>query len=374
MGADELNIVFFSGIQIFPINCEGASRVFHLAKTISDMGENVYLITNSKNGGAKRIDNLNMLGCPFVKGKLPILSRNLSRLNLVREFNRIGGKIDIIQCESPAVFVNACLASLYHNAHIVLDELGVEIDLIRDVYFSKPNMIKKASVLFTEFASVKLSSHIFACSQVDAERISRIYKVKGDKITEIPNAVNSGFFEEIEPYRFEKPTMLFLGTFKHPQNCYAAKIAKEIILPRVLKEEKSVQFAFVGQEPPAWLENTEGIKVLGFVPDVRPFIKGADICIAPILHGSGTRLKILEYMALGKPVISTSKGVEGIGVVNNENIIIEDDVERFSSHIVSLLHDTVRADKLGEKAIRLIQEKYTWEKVCAKAIEVYRKL
>lgn len=369
-----MNIVFFSPIEVLRIDGGAPNRIFHLAKTISDMGENVYLILNSKNEGIRKIDNLSILSCPFVKGKLPKLPQILSKLNLVKEFKKINRKIDIIQYEFPYDFPWVYLAKLYSGAPIVLDEHGIEINYVREAYRSRPSMFRKASVFLRELVSTKLSSHIFVCSKVDLEQLARIYKIPKSKITEIPNAVNQGFFEEIDPYKFEIPTVLFLGGFKHPPNYYAAKALKEVIIPQVVEKEKDVQFVCIGQEPPAWLENIEHVKVLGYVPDVRSFVKGADICVAPIFHGSGTRLKILEYMALGKPVISTSKGAEGIEIVNGENIIIEDDTQKFAEDIVFLLHDATRAKNLGENARKLVKEKYTWERVSAQAIEVYKKL
>lgn len=368
-----MNIAIFSHMEIFPIDGGAPNRIFHLAKAVSAMGENVYLILNSRNEYTKKIGNLTILRCPYSKSKLPKLHYIFSRLNLVKEFKKIDKEIDIIQCEFPYIFHWAYLAKLYRNTPIVLDEHGVETIFIREIH-CRPDILSKTSVFLRELTAVKLSSHIFTCSKVDLEQLSRIYRITKNKITEIPNAVNQGFFEEIAPYDFKKPTILFLGGFTHPPNCHAAKLIIKDIMPQVIEREKDVQFVFIGHDPPAWLKNTDHLKILGYVSDVRPFIKGADIGIAPILHGSGTRLKILEYMALGKPVISTSKGAEGIEVVNDDNIIIENNIPSFSNHIISLLCDQVKANKLGENAKKLIKEKYTWEKVAIKAIEVYKKL
>jgi glycosyltransferase involved in cell wall biosynthesis len=90
-------------------------------------------------------------------------------------------------------------------------------------------------------------------------------------------------------------------------------------------------------------------------------LAGADICIAPICSGSGTRLKILEYMAMGKPVISTSKGAEGIDYTHGLNIVIEDEIERYPEIIHQLVADETRCSDLGRNALKLVREKYDWQ-------------
>jgi len=370
-----MNIAILSPMEVLPIRGGAQTRIFNLAKTMSDMGENVYLVHNSKSKDVTRLGNLNILSFPLAPLTLPGCSYVFHQLVFAKNFGNIRGKIDVVQCEFPSSFPWAYLAKRLHgNPPIVLDEHGVEIKFAREVYFDRPGLLVRARTLLTEGAAVNLSNHIFTCSTVDASQLSRIYKLPESKITEIPNAVGKEFFEDVRRHEFEKPTILFVGGFKHPPNYYGAKAVLDTILPYVTEREGDVQFVFIGEEPPSWLLGTDHVKVLGRVPDVRPFIKGADICISPIFQGSGTRLKILEYMALGKPVISTSKGAEGIEVTNNFDIVIEDDLERFSEHVLSLLRDKQKAELLGVNARRLIEQNYTWQRVCERAIDVYRKL
>jgi len=368
-----VNIAILSNLEIFPLSGGAPNRIFNIAKTLADMGQNVYLISRTSSINVAKLGNLNLVGFQFPRIRfIGTIAQNIS---LAKALRRIDVKFDILQCEFPYLFLGAHFAEqLRGNPPLVLDEHGVEINFVREVYFKKPNILLKAYVFLSELAAVKLSAHIFTCSKVDSAHISRIFKVPTSKITDIPNGVNKEFFTEIEPHKFEKPTILFLGGFKHPPNLYGARAIKDIIIPRVIRKKRDAQFVFIGQEPPAWLSNTDNIEVLGYVPDVRPFIKGAHVCIAPIFQGSGTRLKILEYMALGKPVISTSKGAEGIEALNNRDIVIEDDMRKFSDRIVDLLRDTAEADRLGLNARKIVEEKYTWEKVCEKAMKVYQEL
>ncbi|MDP3104078.1 MAG: glycosyltransferase, partial [Candidatus Methanoperedens sp.] len=102
------------------------------------------------------------------------------------------------------------------------------------------------------------------------------------------------------------------------------------------------------------------------------FLSSADICIVPLRFGSGTRLKILEYMAACKPVISTSKGAEGIEYVDKENIIIEDNINNFVGIIKELLNEENRACEIGKSAEKLIKQKYEWNLYSNTLNDVYK--
>lgn len=103
------------------------------------------------------------------------------------------------------------------------------------------------------------------------------------------------------------------------------------------------------------------VKFLGYVDDVKKYILESDICMAPLRYGSGTRFKILEYMAMGKPVISTAKGVEGVDYIPNKDVIIEDNIDAFSERIQELLEDKRKREDIGENAMELIKQKYDWK-------------
>ncbi len=133
-----------------------------------------------------------------------------------------------------------------------------------------------------------------------------------------------------------------------------------------------LQFYIVGKNPPN-IPKPSNVTFLGYVENTKEFIMKSDICIAPLRYGSGTRLKILEYMAMGKPIISTSKGAEGIDYTENKNIIIEDDFDAFSEKIRIVLDDKRLRDDLGKNAMDLIKQKYNWEIYRKTLHNVYKK-
>jgi glycosyltransferase involved in cell wall biosynthesis len=104
-----------------------------------------------------------------------------------------------------------------------------------------------------------------------------------------------------------------------------------------------------------------GVHFDGYVPDIRPRIAQSWACVVPLRVGGGTRLKILESMALGTPVVSTSKGAEGLEVTPGLDILIGDTPASFAKHVVDLLEDRHLRDRISANGQRLVREKYNWE-------------
>lgn len=107
------------------------------------------------------------------------------------------------------------------------------------------------------------------------------------------------------------------------------------------------------------------------MPDVRPFISNSDVCIVPLRIGGGTRLKILEYFAMEKPVISTSIGAEGIDAIDGKHLIIEDDISKFPDRINELLNDTEYAGYIAKNGRKLAEEKYSWDQYGEKLSQLF---
>jgi polysaccharide biosynthesis protein PslH len=101
------------------------------------------------------------------------------------------------------------------------------------------------------------------------------------------------------------------------------------------------------------------------VDDIRPYLGKAAVCVVPLRSGSGTRIKIFEAMAMGKAVVSTTMGAEGLPVRHGENIILADDPADFARHVIELLRDPQRRAQLGRAARRLVEENYGWPSVAA---------
>jgi glycosyltransferase involved in cell wall biosynthesis len=263
---------------------------------------------------------------------------------------------------------------------IVLDEHGVEAYFIKELSdaLEKPvSRLQYIKTFFFEWLAVKLSTVIVTCSVQDAKKLQIKYKVPRKKLVVIPNGVDDDFFNHVDPYRYNRPMVTFVGNFDHAPNVYAAKMIVNEIAVYARKEKENLFFGLVGRNPPQWLnkrKNKNYVKVFGNVKDVRPYIAGADVAIAPIYHGSGTRIKILEYMALSKPIVSTSKGAEGLDVEDGKHMLLRNTPEEFAEAIIDLLSNKKLATQIGKNGQKLAMKKYLWKNIVRKVIKVYEDL
>jgi polysaccharide biosynthesis protein PslH len=255
-----------------------------------------------------------------------------------------------------------------HNVNWELSQIP-EHDIKKQVYRKIASSRDKEN----EKKALKHAAHVLCCSNRDREIFVGEVPEISDHISVIPNCVNLTEYDPLcqstvrerddKNYR-----ILFLGTLSYPPNTEAVQLICQIIAPR---SPRNYRYIIAGKNPPV-LQCPENVVFSGYVPDVRHVIAEADICIAPILSGSGTRLKILEYMATGKPVISTSKGAEGIEYTNNLNIIIEDRIEKYPEIIRQLLDDEKKCSTLSREAVSLVRKTYDWDLYRKPLQKIYR--
>jgi len=338
------------------------------------MGNDITIICGSNREEHLVKDRVKIAFCPN-PSLIPQSFWKLGNSKMVQELVKLHRQVDIVQCELSYMFPLSSVSKLIGKP-LVLDEHGVEAIHFRDVSYNiAPSRTKAGLVYLLEKIALKYSTMIFACSKVDAEKICQLFKIPPPKVAVIPNGVESSFFEKIQPFEYSQPTVLFLGGVGHPPNRDAIEKLLQEIIPFVLTQMKRVQFSFVGRNDGYPLISSENVVVHGQVNDVRPYIYGSDICVAPIYHGTGTRLKILEYMACGKPVVATSKAVEGLEEVSDgENIIIRDETKDFSQAIVELLNDESERKKIGRAGLQLVKQKYNWQDIAKKVMKCYTQI
>lgn len=191
----------------------------------------------------------------------------------------------------------------------------------------------------------------------------------------VPNAVDADFFQpgvaENEPQ-----TVLFFGAMDYHPNSDGIGFFLKEILPTLKRRYPNLKLQIVGQAPPAtvrrWASND--VTITGFVDDVRPYLARAAVVIAPLRIGGGTRLKIVEAMAMGKAIVSTTLGAEGIDVTHGEDILLADTPEAFAAQVSRLLDTPGVADRLGRAARRLVLTRYTWQAAVRGLEEFYGEL
>jgi len=211
---------------------------------------------------------------------------------------------------------------------------------------------------------LRCSDHVLAVSETDREFFAHF--VDPSKISVIPTGVDVNYFLPA-PELEQANTLVFTGSMDWLANEDGIIFFMERVLPIIRQQVPDVTLWVVGRRPSSKLQKLTSkiacVKLTGSVPDIRPYIAKASIYVVPLLVGSGTRLKIFEAMAMGRAVVSTSIGAEGLPVVAGENIVLANEAEDFARQVVALLSSQSRRQDLGRAARRLVENSYSWNAV-----------
>jgi sugar transferase (PEP-CTERM/EpsH1 system associated) len=180
----------------------------------------------------------------------------------------------------------------------------------------------------------------------------------------VPNGVDIESFQPAPVLR-DPNSVVFVGVMHYRPNVDAAIFFVREILPHILRERPNLTFTIVGGGPPEELRRLAGKNVVltDRVPDTRPYVARAGASVVPLRMGSGTRLKVLEGLAMGCAVVSTSLGCEGIDIVNGQHLLVADDPLAFAEGVLRILDDPALASTLGRNGRALVEERYSWPSV-----------
>jgi glycosyltransferase involved in cell wall biosynthesis len=194
----------------------------------------------------------------------------------------------------------------------------------------------------------------------------------GTRTAVVPNAVDLDYFRPSEHPVPEPFTMLFFGAVDYYPNTDGLLFFLDEILPRVRVRLPAARLYVVGRRPPDVIASRDGrgVTIVGAVDDVRPYIERAAVVVVPLRLGGGTRLKVLEAMAMGRAVVSTSLGAQGLEVAPERDLFIADDAESFATRVVEVLEDPALANRLGALARQRIEAHYGW----AASVKTLRRL
>jgi sugar transferase (PEP-CTERM/EpsH1 system associated) len=185
----------------------------------------------------------------------------------------------------------------------------------------------------------------------------------GVKIWVVPNGVDATHFQPRPQALRQGNVILFCGSMDVTMNIDAVCYFVSKIFPVIRGAVPDAEFWIVGRNPNKdvrQLNAQDGVRVTGAVEDVRPFYEGAKVAVVPFRFGAGTKLKVLEAMAMGVPTVSTSTGCQGIDAEEGKEIWIVDDPEAFADTVVKLLLDEQAGLAMREAARRLVEERYDW--------------
>lgn len=257
-----------------------------------------------------------------------------------------------------------------HNAYalVLKGTAGTDPSPMRRLVarFDWPRMARYEGMLCRTFEGV------VAVTEADREALVR-FSGDGREIPIIPIATDCVAVRPVRR-RADAKDILILGSLFYPPNVDGAVWFAEEILPRIRKEVPQARLLLVGERPApevVALGRVDGVEVTGYVADLRPYLERTAVMAVPLRFGSGMRVKILDGLAWGLPMVSTSIGCEGIDVTPGQDILLADAPEPFAAQVVRLLRDRALADTLATNARRLAEQRYDWRVLYPRWDEVY---
>jgi glycosyltransferase involved in cell wall biosynthesis len=249
---------------------------------------------------------------------------------------------------------------------LVLDEHNVEHELLRRVAAvetSPPRRLYQGveyrKVRREEVAAWRRADGCSVTSAQDEQSVREAAPTTPTRV--VPNGVDLDHFAPGSG-PVEADAIVFVGSINYRPNTDAVLHFAEWILPLIRRARPRATFQVVGQGAPESVRRLDGpeVHIVGGVADVRPHLAGATVVAVPLRMGGGTRLKVLEGLAMGKALVSTSLGCEGIDVEHGRHLLIADDPEAFAAAVVRVMGDPDLRRELGLAGRELVERRYGW--------------
>jgi glycosyltransferase involved in cell wall biosynthesis len=214
---------------------------------------------------------------------------------------------------------------------------------------------------------------VIAVSRRDADVLSKRYRLP--LIETIDTGVDLEFFAATPSDVPTDPgldggTLVFTATMNWQANVDGIHFLLDEVWPTLLAARPRIRAVIIGRNPPTSLsekikERGLNVTLTGFVEDIRPYVAQSHVYVIPLFVGSGTRIKAFEAMAMGRPVVSTSLGIEGLDVTDGEHFLRADHAQAFATGILFLLNDADARDRIAGNARRLMEDRFSWANVAA---------
>jgi glycosyltransferase involved in cell wall biosynthesis len=255
---------------------------------------------------------------------------------------------------------------------------NVESQLLRRRALAERSRLRRAYIAYqatlTEAAESAWCGRValnVAVSEADARMLAEL--APQGRFAVVPNGVDVEYFKPPDQPR-ALSGLVFVGGSDWFPNRDALEHFCGDILPHLGANGGRPPVQWVGMARPgdiSFFGDRYGVKLTGRVPDVRPYVHAAECFVVPLRVGGGSRLKILDAWAMGKAVVSTSVGCEGLHAVHGENILVADAPKAFAAAVGRVLHDRVLRERLGAAARATVEREYSWPVIGRPMIELY---
>lgn len=324
---------------------------------------------NSSDGAGKRLNQLRSLGSfnsfERLQATFPAVQQALDQVLASKRF-------DIVNLEF--TFLGGCNLRQAPPGErlpaLVVDSHNIDYELARQYARSGSSLVRRlyASVNWRKLRREELGTYgsadgVYLCSVDDERRLHE--QIPGVRTAVIPNAADVDYFmpRSSDP-KSDGQTIVFFGLMSYIPNVDGVQYFVRDIWPRIIAAHPNAKLKIIGGNPPSALQALAGpdIELTGFVPDLRPHLAEAAALVVPLRIGGGTRLKIVEGLAMGKAIVSTTLGAEGIEAVDGRDLLIADAPDAFAESVVRLLNDEGLATRMGQAARQLAVDRYSWRR------------
>jgi len=358
-------------------------RAWNIIKGLHNEGWHINLLEN--HGGDPSIPEAN------VNTFKHILSPRLNDLNpylyraLVSQFRAQPPDIVHVKTFSGVTATKIVSKFSQTESSVVYDAQNFEAEKIETAKSSLvwyKRIISPYLIPGLEWLSVRVADHVVTVSNKDRDSFRDRFNVPEHKITVIPSGSDlvDGDESKADQFRSEhdlpmdKSLLVFHGDFEYPPNRDAIEAIVDKVLPNLDSKTSDYHFAIAGRNSPSFQDRSD-IDGLGFVEDLDTFLTAGDIAVVPLDKGGGTKLKMLDYICAGLPIVTTEKGAEGIDLLDGESALVFDSVDKaFVDGIVDLIEDQQCRDNLGSNARELAESTYTWESIVPQIDSLYTSL
>jgi glycosyltransferase involved in cell wall biosynthesis len=290
-------------------------------------------------------------------------------------------KIDIFQVEHSLLGAYLDAAPRQGSCRTVLSLHNVCFEQYRQIARLEIGFAARALYRLKAFAMSKAERHYiprFDCCVVvsTAERELLQRALPGVRAVVIENGVDCAQLQPL-PESASALGLLFAGVMDYPPNTDGVMLFARSILPRIRAFVPDVKLFVVGHAPPARVKalgREPGIEVTGYVSDILPYYRLSKVTVVPLRAGGGTRLKILESMALGRAVVSTTAGCAGLEVCHGVHLLVADHPQQFADCVVQLLGDDALRTELAGNARRLVEQRYDWPTIGRRLASAHREI
>ena len=266
-----------------------------------------------------------------------------------------------------------------HNAEYVLQRRAYETDRrhfrrwIGAIY----SWIQWRRLRHYEAAVCSCADAVVAVSEADAAALESL--VPGLCPAVVPNGVDLQLYDPIgvTPLPLGSNVLLFTGKMDFRPNVDGVLWFCDEVWPLVRERMPDAQFFVVGKDPHPRLRRLyglPGVTVTGWVEQILPYFAAASVYVVPLRVGGGTRLKVLEAMAMGLPMVSTALGAEGLGAESGGQLMLADDPDQFAAAVIALLEDEGTAKRLGADAQHFVRQRYGWPAIVPRLEALYASL